>query len=139
MILRYSSRKNNQTFMIHLKIPLCPSVNKAYAGFKIRHKSNDYKKWEILAGNSLKTQLKYSISWDSWLSATYILWIDLHFKNCKKKVLDCCNYEKLTSDLLSHNIEWFEDHKLLSVHIMKKQKTGWDDMMEIIIDELENT
>lgn len=131
--------------MIHLKIPLCPSVNKAYAGFKIRHKSNEYKKWEILAENSLKTQLKYSISWDSWLSATYILWIDLHYKNWKKKVLDCCNYEKIVSDFLSGwkdktkaVIPWFEDHKLLSVHIMKKQKTGWEDLMEIMIDELEN-
>lgn len=138
MILRYSSRKNNQTFMIHLKIPLCPSVNKAYAGFKIRHKSNDYKKWEILAWNSLKTQTKYSISWDSWLSATYILWIDLHCKNGNKRVIDCANYEKLTSDFLSHNIEWFKDHKLLSVHIMKKQKTGGEDIMEILIDEIWN-
>ena len=112
-----------------------PSINKAYAGFPKRHKSNEYKKWEIEARNALKTQDRYSIEGDNWLSAIYILYTDLHYKNGKKKVIDVANYEKLTSDFLSHEISWLEDHKFLSVTLVKKQKET-DEYIEIFIDEL---
>lgn len=81
-----------------------PSVNKAYAGFPRRHKSNEYKKWEIEAEKEMRTQERYTIEGDNWLSATYILHTDLHYKNGKKKVIDVANYEKITSDFLCHAI-----------------------------------
>ena len=121
---------------IHLTLPMPPSVNKAYAGFPKRHKSNDYKKWEILARNALKTQEKYSIEWDKWLNAMYILHTDLHYKNGNKKVIDVANFEKLTSDFLSHEIPWFADHKIMSITMLKRQKES-EDFIEILVDELE--
>lgn len=121
---------------IHLTLPMPPSVNKAYAGFPKRHKSNEYKKWEKEAEKALKTQVKYEIEWDNWLSAMYVLHTDLHYKNGNKKVIDVANYEKLTSDFLSHAIPWFEDHKILSITLLKKQKKQ-DDYIEILVDELE--
>ena len=113
-----------------------PSVNKAYAGFPKRQKSDDYKKWEVEARNALKTQTKYSIEGDKWLNAMYVLHTDLHYKNGKKKVIDVANYEKLTSDFLSHEIPWFADHKIMSITLLKKQKEQ-DDFIEILVDELE--
>lgn len=121
---------------IHLTLPMPPSVNKAYAGFPKRHKSNDYKKWEVEARKALKTQTKYSIEGDKWLNAMYVLHTDLYYKNGKKKVIDVANYEKLTSDFLSHEIPWFADHKIMSITLLKKQKKQ-EDFIEILVDELE--
>lgn len=118
-------------------------MNKAYAWFPRRHKSNDYKKWEVLARNALKTQNKWSIEWDKWLSAMYVLYLDLHFKNGNKRIIDCGNYEKIVSDFLSWGknkdnaiIPWFEDHKIISLTIIKKQKEWWEDTIECLIDEI---
>lgn len=122
--------------MIHLVLPLPPSVNKAYAWYKVRHKSNLYKKWEIEAQKALKTQNKYTIVGDNWLSAMYVLHIDLHFKNGNKRIIDCGNFEKLTSDFLAHHIDGFHDHKILALSVMKKQKTGEEDLIECCIDEI---
>lgn len=128
---------------IHLTLPMPPSVNKAYAGFPKRHKSNDYKKWEVEAQKALKTQTKYSIEGDKWLNAMYVLHTDLHYKNGKKKVIDVANYEKIVSDFLSWGrkpenakILWFADHKIMSITLLKKQKEQ-DDFIEILVDELE--
>lgn len=121
--------------MISLKLPFPISVNQAYAGFKIRHKSNVYKKWEIEARNALKTQQNYSIDGDEWLSAMYVFHTDLHYKNGKKKVIDVANYEKVLSDMLCHEIPWLKDHKFLSMTLVKKQSIG-EDYVDIFIDEL---
>ncbi len=107
--------------MISLKLPFPISVNKAYAWYPKRHKSNDYKKWETEARNALRTQQKYTIEGDEWLSAMYIFHTQLHYKNGKKKVLDVANYEKVLSDFLSHEIVWLEDHKFLTMTLTKKQ------------------
>jgi Holliday junction resolvase RusA-like endonuclease len=121
--------------MISIKLPMPISVNQAYAWFKVRHKSNAYKKWEIEARNALRTQQKYTIDGDEWLSAMYIFYTDLHYKNGKKKVLDVANYEKVLSDLLCHEIPWLEDHKFLSMTLVKKQSTG-EDYVDIFIEEV---
>ena len=114
-----------------------PSVNKAYAGFPKRHKSNEYKKWEKEAEKALKTQVKYEIEWDNWLSAMYILWIDLHYKNGEKRKIDVCNYEKIVTDFLCKKIPWLQDHKIQTIVLLKKQKEeGTEDSLEILIDEL---
>lgn len=47
---------------IHLKLPMPPSVNEAYAGYPRRHKSDKYKDWVEKADKALKTQTKYSIT-----------------------------------------------------------------------------
>lgn len=78
--------------MIQLILPFPISVNKAYAWYPKRHKSNDYKKWEIEARNALRTQQKYTIEGDEWLSAMYIFHTQLHYKNGNKKVIDVANY-----------------------------------------------
>jgi hypothetical protein len=64
--------------MIHLKLPLPPSINSAYAGKEIRYKSATYKNWELVADNELRKQEAYTITGDEWLSAHYILHIDLY-------------------------------------------------------------
>lgn len=75
----------------------------------------------------------------------YVLHIDLHYKNWNKKVIDCWNYEKIVSDFLSGGnkpekaiIPWFQDHKIISLSILKKQKTWPDDTIECCIDEILN-
>lgn len=129
--------------MIHIILSLPPSMNKAYAWYPKRHKSDEYKKWEIQAREELKTQNKYTITGDNWLNAMYVLHIDLHFKNGKKRVIDCGNYEKIISDFLSwwskpENavIKWFQDHKIQALTILKKQKEDWEDRIECVIDEI---
>ena len=123
--------------MIHLKFSIPPSVNCAYAGYPRRHKSDKYKEWEITAEKELKTQEKYEIEGDDWLSAMYILWIDLHYKNGEKRKIDVCNYEKIVTDFLCKKIPWLEDHKIQTIVLLKKQKPeSTNDEIEIIIDEL---
>lgn len=121
--------------MINLKLPKPPSVNEAYAGYPKRHKSQKYKDWEKMADIALLTQRKYSISWDSWLSATYVLYTPLHFKNGNKRVIDVANYEKTTSDYLCKKISWLEDHRFLTMTLIKKEPVDGD-YMEIFIDEI---
>ena len=77
-----------KNIMIHLTLPMPPSINCAYAGYPKRHKSDKYKDWIKQADNALKTQLNYSIQGDNWLNAMYILWTPLHFKNGNKRVID---------------------------------------------------
>ncbi len=90
--------------MIHIKLPKPPSLNEAYAGYPRRHKSDKYVKWEHEADIAMKTQENYSIEGDNWLSAMYILWIDLHFKNGSKRKIDVANYEKIATDYLCKKI-----------------------------------
>jgi Holliday junction resolvase RusA-like endonuclease len=65
----------------------------------------------------------------------YVFHTDLHYKNGKKKVIDVGNYEKVLSDFLCHEIPGLEDHKFLSMTLVKKQSTG-EDYVDIFIDEL---
>lgn len=113
-------------------------MNKAYAWYPRRHKSDEYKAWEIEAEKAIKQQESFEIEGDEWLSAMYILRIDLHCKNGQKKKIDVANYEKLTSDFLAHHIPWFADHKILSNTQVKKQKDPWAERtIEIYIEEIE--
>lgn len=128
---------------IHLKLPMPPSVNEAYAGYPRRHKSNKYKDWVEKADKALKMQTKYSITWDNWLNAMYILWTPLHFKNGNKRVIDVANYEKIVSDYLSWGkkpenakIPWFSDHKIQIMTLMKKEPENWEECIELFIDEI---
>ena len=68
----------NHIHMIHLKLPLPPSVNTAFAGKEIRYKSVAYKEWENIADKALRQQEQYTITGDHWLTATYVLHINLY-------------------------------------------------------------
>lgn len=99
--------------MIKLTLPIPISVNQAYAWKARRFKSKVYKEWEAEAtAEYYRNWEEYSIEWDEWLEVNYKYFMPLHYKNWKKKVQDVFNYEKCLSDWISHNIEWFEDHKI---------------------------
>ena len=147
----------NSSYMIHLKLPLPPSVNTAFAGKEIRYKSVAYKEWENIADKALRQQEQYTITGDHWLTATYVLHINLYTQKWAKRIIDCANYEKCISDFLGgyvdpvsrksltrryihlwvQRIPWFQDHKILSNTQMKKQKqAGEEDWIEVMIDEI---
>lgn len=84
----------------------------------------------------MKTQVKYSIEWENWLSAMYILWIDLHYKNGGKRKIDVANYEKIATDYLCKKIPGLFDHHIHTITLVKKQKLTDDDYLEIFIDEV---
>ena len=120
--------------MISLKLPLPISVNEAYAWYPRRHKSDKYKKWEIASIKALKTQQKYTITGDSWLSAIYVFHVPIYCKNGKKKIWDVANREKVLSDFLCHEIPWLADHKFLTMTLVKKDSA--DQFVEVIIEEI---
>ena len=95
---------------INLILPMPISVNEAYAGYKVRHKSKKYKNWVDLAKIELQKQTQYTIKWNEWLQVYYEYHTPLFYKNWKKKIIDVFNYEKILSDFLADNIEWFQDH-----------------------------
>ena len=68
-----------------IKLNLClpPSINKCYAGYRVRHKSKEYKDWIEKAYIEMLNQKKYSVSWNNWLEATYNFYTTLFFKNWK--------------------------------------------------------
>lgn len=143
--------------MIHLKLPLPPSINSAYAGKEIRYKSDKYKKWEASADKELMKQDNFSITGDEWLKTVYVLHIDLHFKNWNKRIIDVANYEKALSDFLGGSVDkitrktygirhrhlwiqripWFHDHKIIENTQKKVQKEEWEeDWIEVFISEI---
>lgn len=143
--------------MIHLRFSLPPSVNHSFWGKDIRYKTPEYKKWEERADWELRRQEQYTIDGDEWLTARYILHIDLYTLKGTKRIIDCSNYEKAISDFLGwyvnpvtrkptsrkykhlwvQRIPWFHDHKILKNTQEKTQKKEWEeDWIEVIIDEI---
>ena len=122
--------------LIHLILPHPISTNKAYAWYPRRHKSKEYVEWEREAEKAMRTQTKYSIEGDEWLSMTYILYTPLYCKNGKKKKIDIANYEKTTTDFLCHHIPWLEDHKILTFTGIKKEVDDKGKRIEIFIEEV---
>lgn len=143
--------------MIHLKFTLPPSVNHAFGGKDIRYKTSEYKNWEQIADCELRKQEQFTIEWDEWLRACYIIHVDIFCKNGNKRIIDAANYEKAISDFLwwyvdpitreikarrykhlgVQRIPWFQDHKILENTQKKIQKTnGEEDWIEVIIDEV---
>jgi len=99
---------------IKLYLPMPISINTAYAWKAKRYKSPEYKKREKFAKMSLEEQEKiYKITGDNWLFVQYTFNFPIWNKtNKRKKIKDLANYEKVLSDFLAKNIEWFEDHKI---------------------------
>lgn len=120
---------------IRLRFPFLPcSVNKSYAGYKIRHKSNDYKAFEQKMKIYMSCDTRYEIEGDKWLSVKYIFTFPLYFKNGNIRKRDVANFEKTLSDSLSHNISWFFDEKIKELVMIKED---WEkESMEIIIYEI---
>jgi len=127
---------------INLTLPLPPSVNTAYAGKEIRHKSKAYKEWIDLAHIAASTQSKYKIKGDEWLGVEYKYFMPIYCKNGNKKVVDVCNYEKVLSDVLAGGknnppiIEGFRDHMIKTIILSKHESDRRE--VEITIRELPN-
>jgi len=121
---------------IKITLPFLPvSVNTAYSGYKVRHKSEKYKDFENKMKNFfLNYHKKYKIIWEKFLKVTYILKIPLFTKNHKIRKIDVANYEKVLSDTLAHYIEGFFDEK---IKVLNMQKVDSDEnITEIIIEEI---
>lgn len=119
---------------ISLTLPVPISVNQAYAGYKVRHKSDEYIIWEREAYKSYLTQTQYTVSGDEWLEAKYTYYMPIFYKNGNKKVIDVFNYEKLLSDFLAKVIPGFKDHLIKKAHVEKIESDRFE--VEIIIKEI---
>jgi len=120
---------------IKLLLPLPISINKAFCNAKKwRVKSDEYKNWEKLAYYELLKQPRFKIIWDKWLEVFYTYYMPIYTKNKKIKKIDVFNYEKVLSDFLEHNIEWFRDEKIKIWHISKHDSNRNE--VEIYIKEV---
>jgi hypothetical protein len=70
-----------QKIDMHLEFTTPPSLNKLFAGFPKRHKSDEYKNWITIASNELLTQTRYNITGDEWLEVNLTFFIPLYYKN----------------------------------------------------------
>ena len=118
---------------IKLKLTIPPSLNKLFAWYRVRHKSDDYKDWIRKAVYELSEQKQYSITGDNWLIVNYIYYTPLYFKNGKIKKIDVFNYEKALSDLLEKSIPGFQDEKIRIGRVEKINSTA--NIVEIEIKE----
>jgi len=121
---------------IELKFSLPVSVNKAYAWYYKRHKSDEYKQWEQKAEIELLKQKRYTIKWDNWLFVEYEFNIPIYTKNNKKRIVDVFNYEKALSDFLANNIPWFQDHKIKTWLVKKENNTKTEPFVIVKIKEI---
>ncbi len=119
---------------IVLELPLPPSANKLFAWYPKRHKSDDYKKWIQQAWIAMLKQQKYTISWDSWLSARYTFFTPLFYKNWNKKKQDLDNFIKPLQDFLWDNIPWFKDEYIRE--IIAEKKDSEQKICKILIKEI---
>ena len=121
---------------IKITLPFLPvSLNTAYSGYKVRHKSEKYKDFERkMLDFFVNYHRKYKIIWEKFLKVTYILKIPLFTKNGKIRKIDVANYEKVLSDTLAHHIEWFEDEKIKILNMEKINSE--ENITEIIIEEI---
>ena len=119
---------------ISLILPFLPcSVNKAFAWYKIRHKSKDYKDFEKQMTHYFLTLWeKFEITGDNWLQFNYTLYMPLFYKNGNKKVIDIANYEKTLVDELCKNIKGFEDHKIKIIIWRKVESVKLETEIEIL-------
>lgn len=79
-----------------------PSVNALFAGFKRRYKSKKYKAWEKEASLILTNEYQgIQMNPDVWLKMRIDLHTPLYYKNGNVKRIDCANYEKATTDMVS--------------------------------------
>ena len=119
---------------IKLELPLPISVNKAYAWYRVRYKSNEYKQWIRQAELEMLKQTRYTITWDNWLYVHYEFLMPCYYKNGKKKVVDVANFEKVLSDFLTKNIEWFKDEHIKRILLSKTDSN--ENKVIILIKEI---
>lgn len=111
------------------------SVNEAYAGYKVRHKSNKYVEFE----NKMKKYFlelweEIEITWNKFLSINYRLYFSIFNKDWTIKKKDTFNYEKCLTDSLCENIKWFDDKNIKWWSIWKFDSVN--EYMEIEIIEI---
>ena len=105
---------------MNLEFTIPPSVNKCFAWYPKRHKSDIYKQWLEKASIELLKQTKYKITWSEWLEFNATFFLPLYYKNWKKKKQDLDNFLKPLLDFLWDNIEWFKDEYIKVIKAEKK-------------------
>ena len=116
---------------------LPPSVNEAYSGYRVRHKSKAYLDFlRNLEAWFLQAEKNYKISGDSWLAVDYTFYFPLYFKNWKIRKRDLWNFEKVLTDWLSHFIPWFDDEKIKVINLRKNDCEKWEEKTIIRIYEI---
>jgi len=118
---------------IKLILPLPISINKAYAWYRKRHKSDDYKVWYYEAFAKLKEQTEYIIKWDAWLFVEYNFYTNIYTSKWKR-IVDVANFEKVLSDFLADNLIWFKDHKIK--RMLLEKHNSQTNYVEIKIKEI---
>ena len=103
-----------------LEFTIPPSLNKLFAGYPKRHKSNEYEQWLKLASIELASQTDYKIKWDEWLEINLTYFMPLYNKDWTKKTKDLDNYFKALLDFLWDNIKWFKDKNIKVIKAEKK-------------------
>lgn len=108
---------------IKIKLPFLPiSVNTAYAGYKIRHKSDAYIIFlRQLDDFFLTYDWERILDFDWFLEVEYKLFCNIYTKEWKIKKMDVANYEKVLSDWLANYIHWFQDEKIKKITMEKIQ------------------
>lgn len=106
---------------IHWTLDMPPSMNKLFAWKSRRYKSEDYE-WftNYVFVMFINNDEKINITWDEWLEIDYTFYFSLYTLEWKKRKKDTWNFEKALTDCLCKNIEWFEDHKILDIHLHKR-------------------
>ena len=119
---------------MHIELTCPPSLNKLFAGYPKRHKSNEYEKWLRLASIELSKQTRYKIKWDEWLEINLTYFMPIYNKDWTKKTKDLDNYFKALMDFLWDNIEWFKDKNIKVIKAEKKDSDLW--IVKIFIKEI---
>ena len=121
---------------IKITLPFLPiSVNTAYAGYRRRHKSEEYVSFFRQMTNFFEDyHTIYRITWDKFLKVTYIFKMPIYTKKGQIKKIDVANFEKVLSDTLGHCIEGFKDEKI-KILCMEKIDSN-ENITEVIIEEI---
>ncbi len=119
---------------IELSVTIPPSLNKLFAWYPKRHKSDDYKDWETIVELELLDQIQYNIQWNEWLEVSYSYFMPIYYKNGKKKKIDVFNFEKALTDKLCKHIPGLKDEHIQWWHVWKFDSDR--NKVKIIIKEI---
>lgn len=119
---------------MHLTFTIPPTLNKLFAGYPKRHKSDEYKQWLELASYELLQQERYKITGNEWLEVNLTYFMPIYNKNWTKKKKDLDNYFKAIMDFLWDKIEWFKDENIKVIKAEKKDSELW--IVKLYIREL---
>lgn len=111
-------------------VPLPPSVNALYSGKDRRHKSDAYKKWEVMAAQHVLS-FRVCENWRDTITHPVAVWYR-HGVPVDRRSRDAENYCKAISDLLKHE-RVLEDDKLICMGAYAWQDDVQPGYTEVII------